>query len=181
MLDVIKNSMAIGLSSGFVEPLEATSLMIALMQLVNLDPTSMVENHQDDLDQFNKAIAGLNHEVMCFLYYHFYTTRKDTPFWKNYSDKVNVPPGLDKLLKLWERRAPKNLDLHELTGGEVFDIYSWYIVGVGNGTLNIENLEKENKLLDLDNKLKPFRDKLRAYLKEVINASIDNIQSNSAD
>ncbi len=177
----VKNCMAIGLSSGFVEPLEATSLMIALMQLVNLDPSLMSENNQEDLDQYNKAIAGLNHEVMCFLYYHFYTNREDTPFWKNYKDKVNVPPGLDKLLKLWERRTPKNLDLHELTGGEVFDIYSWYIVGAGNGTLNMDHIEKENKLLDLDNKLKPFRDTLRSHLKEVINSSIDNIQVHHGD
>jgi len=177
----VKNCMAVGLSSGFVEPLEATSLMIAIMQLINLDTSMMAENNKEDSDQYNKAIASLNHEVMCFLYYHFSTIREDTPFWKNYKDKTNVPPGLDRMLKIWERRNPKNLDLFELTGGAVFDIYSWYIVGAGNGTLNMELIEKENKLLGLDEKLKPFKDKLKEYLKEVVDNSIDNIQIQHGD
>ena len=85
------------------------------------------------------------------------------------------------MLKIWERRNPKNLDLFELTGGAVFDIYSWYIVGAGNGTLNMELIEKENKLLGLDEKLKPFKDKLKEYLKEVVDNSIDNIQIQHGD
>lgn len=172
----VKNCMAVGLSSGFVEPLEATSIMIAIMQLVNLDPTVMAANREEDLEQFNNAIGSLNDEILAFLYFHFVTQRDDTPFWQNYKNRVNVPKGMDKLFELWDKRPPKNIDLHVLTGGEVFDLYSWYIVGAGNRILNLENIEKENALLGLDTKLKPFKDKLRSTLKEVIDNSIDNVQ-----
>jgi len=45
----------------------------------------------------------------------------------------------------------------------------------------MELIEKENKLLGLDEKLKPFKDKLKEYLKEVVDNSIDNIQIQHGD
>lgn len=171
-----KNCIAIGLSAGFTEPLEATSVMLAIMQLLNLDPSSLKVDNQSIRDIYNNLIGELNDECVAFLYYHYMTQRKDTEFWRTYKTRTEIPEKLKTLLKLWSVRPPKNGDLSVLGKSDVFDMYSWYLVGAGVRVLNNTLLIEENNDLNLDIKLAPLREKLKINLKTIYDNSIDNIQ-----
>lgn len=171
-----KNCIAVGLSSGFTEPLEATSLMIAMNQLLALDPTSMFIDNQMSRDLYNKAIEDLNEETMNFLYYHYMTRRTDTEFWSTYTTRTEIPERLQKVLELWKIRPPKNTDLSLVGHTGSFDTYSWYLVGAGIGHLSMDLIKQENKALGLDQKLSTFKQQLLSRLDNIRENSIDNIQ-----
>jgi tryptophan halogenase len=171
-----KNCIAVGLSSGFTEPLEATSIMVAIMNLLALDPTTMMVDNQTSRDLYNKVQADLNEECMNFIYYHYMSERKDTEFWKTYTTRTEIPARLKKMLELWEVRPPKNGDLALIAPSPSFDMYSWYLVGAGIGNLNLALIKEESKILELDRKLATFKQQLLDNINRVKESSLDNIQ-----
>jgi tryptophan halogenase len=81
----IGNSIAIGLSYGFLEPLEATSLMSTIIQLKRLIDNNFDVSYRDT---FNRICKETNEQNMMFVRYHYLNERLDTPFWK---DAYNAP------------------------------------------------------------------------------------------
>jgi tryptophan halogenase len=89
----IENVIAVGLSSGFLEPLEATSIMTAVFQLLKL-PSDIFENtHQE---KYNRFVNNLNYQNMMFIRHHYNCNRDDTKFWKEYTNK-EIPIELKKI------------------------------------------------------------------------------------
>jgi tryptophan halogenase len=170
-----QNCIAVGLSAGFTEPLEATSVMTAIMQLLNLDPCSLALDNQKIRDIYNNVTGSLNDECVAFLYFHYMSQRNDTEFWSTYKDRTEIPGKLKDILDIWKIRSPKNEDL-TVVGSIVFEIYSWYLVGAGVKALNLEVLKKENETQELDQKLKRFKQELLKQLYSIRENSIDNIQ-----
>ena len=79
------NVLAVGLSAGFLEPLEATSLMTVAFQLENWGPGVSYK-------VYNEKIKRLNRENMLFIYFHYLGGRNDTGFWYDY--QKNIPEDL---------------------------------------------------------------------------------------
>ena len=97
----VKNCMAVGLSSSFTEPLEATSLYLTVEQLnifAQYIP-NMFKPNTKILKQFNDIINNSNDKVMHFLYLHYLTKRKDSKFWKEFKDKNKCPQGFKDILE----------------------------------------------------------------------------------
>lgn len=90
----IGNSISIGLSYGFIEPLEATSLMSTIMQLKRLIDINFDDNHKDN---YNKWCYQINEQNLNFIRYHYLCERDDTPFWKDCTS-MPIPPKLEKIL-----------------------------------------------------------------------------------
>lgn len=109
----VKNCLALGLSSGFVEPLEATaiySVQVALQWLHNYFP-------EDDFDpavsgRYNALIDGLYDEIIDFIALLFCTSnREDTDYWRAVKHEMDIPPRLRENLALWKHTMPDDLDL----------------------------------------------------------------------
>lgn len=97
----VKNCMAIGLSSSFTEPLEATSLFLTVEQLnifCQYIP-HMFKSNTKASNQFNDIVGNSNDDVMNFLYLHYLTKRKDSSFWKEFKDKAECPPNFKYILE----------------------------------------------------------------------------------
>ena len=93
--------MAVGLSSNFTEPLEATSLFLTVEQL-NLIPQYfpyMFKPNKKASDQFNTIVGDSSDAVMHFLYMHYLTKRKDSKFWKEFKDKNKCPEKFKNTLE----------------------------------------------------------------------------------
>lgn len=113
----VKNCLALGLSSGFVEPLEATaiySVQVALQWLVgyfpdqDFDPTTMA--------RYNKMIDGLYDEIIDFIVLLFYVSnREDTEYWRTVRHDMEVPERLKENLQLWRKTTPSKHDLPSQT------------------------------------------------------------------
>lgn len=82
-----KNCLSIGLSSGFVEPLEATSLHLTIMSLQHF--YQMVHNDITSQFNFNKIMESEWNSVFEFIVYHYYTKSPINDYWKYYADIKN--------------------------------------------------------------------------------------------
>ncbi|WP_268992446.1 tryptophan halogenase family protein [Sphingomonas sp. Leaf21] len=127
----VGNCVAIGLASGFLEPLESTSIYLvqqAITALVELFPDRQVA--ASDRDEFNR-ITDLEYDrIRDFLILHYHaTTRDDSPFW-NYVRTMPIPDSLAEKLDLWRRRA-RVVKYRE----GVFLDASWIAVYLGQGVV----------------------------------------------
>lgn len=125
----IKNCVALGLSSGFVEPLEATSIWVTINSLHWLSNSNagMVYRNPYIIEAYNKSVERINDQVLEFLYFHYITNRTDTTFWKDFLTYTKVPDGLLELVKT------RNLSLidDEKYQFNFFNPMSYYAVGLG--------------------------------------------------
>lgn len=108
----VKNCVAIGLSSGFIEPLESTAIMSVELQvrwlLYDL-PTTDFE--QPLLDHFNGATQRLYEEIRDFLGMHFkLSNRADTPYCKAIQNEVKASDSLEEHFKTWSCAMPNPID-----------------------------------------------------------------------
>jgi tryptophan halogenase len=107
------NCVAIGLASGFLEPLEATSIMTSIMQLERLNDTNFDKSQQK---YYNDLIFSINEQNMLFVKYHYMCDRMDSPFWVDNS-KTEIP---EKLLNLLDT----NFDVKIKSRDELYEAVS---------------------------------------------------------
>ena len=102
----VRNVVGIGLASGFLEPLESTSIYLvqmAITRLIELFPLDHIAD--DDRADFNEAVDMEYDRIRDFLILHYKaTTRDDSPFW-NHVRTMDVPDTLREKLALWTSGA----------------------------------------------------------------------------
>ncbi|MEA1086089.1 tryptophan halogenase family protein [Sphingomonas sp. CD22] len=102
----VNNVVAVGLASGFLEPLESTSLYLvqqAITALIELFPEKRIA--PVDRDEFNRLINMEYDRVRDFLILHYHATeRDDSPFW-TYVRTMPVPDSLAEKMALFKRRG----------------------------------------------------------------------------
>lgn len=124
----VKNCIAVGLSSGFFEPLEATSIWstIATLRRAFANVTSLFDRDQEVIDTFNSTISDFTENIGDFIYFHYITKRDDTSFWKRFS-RENAPQKVQKILSLWDKTIPE----YHLFSQDAFLLESWMAVASG--------------------------------------------------
>jgi tryptophan halogenase len=107
----VKNCISLGLSSGFIEPLEATgiySIYSALHYLVKYFPDRSMNPVLRD--KYNERIAYMFDDIRDFIVMHYcMTPRQDTPFWKANKFDLMIPDSLQQLLEVYRGGAPINM------------------------------------------------------------------------
>ncbi len=101
-----KNVVAIGLSAGFLEPLESTSIHLiqeGITELIQLFPDSQFE--PSDADEYNRRM-NLNFErVRDFLLLHYVATqREDSEMWRHFRN-LKLPDSLQEKITAWLTRG----------------------------------------------------------------------------
>ena len=101
-----KNCVAIGLASGFLEPLESTSIylaQVAITQLLQLLPDRKIETHL--ADEFNRLIDIEYDRVRDFLILHYYANSRDDGALWAYTRDMPIPDSLQHKIELFRSRA----------------------------------------------------------------------------
>lgn len=168
----IKNCIAVGLSSGFTEPIEATSIFNALNQLYFLNRpffTNFLQSEDEYMCEiYNKQTLQMNDDVLDFLYTHYITKRNDTEFWKTYLDTTKMPESLETLINTWNTEP---LELHHLNQNP-FGLHGWYSLGVGLGFLNKDVFSKIYEESDKE-RLYNHHEFLTNEIESIVNDSYD--------
>ena len=109
--------MSIGLSSGFVEPLEATSIWVSIMLLNEWGKRSkdIMNCDEHSIDYLNRLAKDINRNILNFLQYHYITKRDDSEFWKTFSTKNQKLPMLHDLDEINKSTIPKEYDFKYLS------------------------------------------------------------------
>ena len=105
----VKNCVAVGLANGFLEPLEASALML-VETAVDLIADRLPENRRSMeimAKQFNATFEHHWKRIIEFLKLHYVLTkREDTAFWRDNRDRDSIPDDLADRLELWRHHPP---------------------------------------------------------------------------
>ena len=127
----VKNCLAVGLSSGFLEPLESTSIYLiqaAIMKLMEFFPRT--GDNQVRRDEFNQQMNMEYERIKDFLILHYHATRRDdSPFW-SYCRTMDVPESLRISMDMFREVGYLKPYKHGL-----FMVPSWVAVLIGQGII----------------------------------------------
>jgi tryptophan halogenase len=125
-----RNCVAIGLSSGFLEPLESTSLYLirqGISRFIALFPDPSLPSILRD--EYNRWMRKDFEQVRDLLVFHYYANGREEPFWL-YCRNMTLPETLQRRLSLF--RAGGRFLRNE---GELFPNASWVAVMLGQGVI----------------------------------------------
>jgi tryptophan 6-halogenase len=126
----VKNCVAIGLASGFVEPLESTGIFFiqhGIEELVNHFPGAVPD--EGTVASYNRVVSDCIDGVRDFLILHYRASdRADSEFWQA-TKRVEVSAELEDRLELWKRRLPNARNINPRFHG--FESYSYSVMLLG--------------------------------------------------
>jgi tryptophan halogenase len=124
-----RNCIALGLASGFIEPLESTSIHLiqrGIIRLMQMFPRDGIK--QSDIDEFNLQTRKEIEHIRDFIVLHYkVTNRDDSPFWRH-CRSMPVPDTLAHRIDLFRETARVFKEPNEL-----FAENSWIQVMLGQG------------------------------------------------
>ena len=156
------NCVAIGLASGFIEPLESTSIHLiqrGIIRLMQMFPAAGIS--LSDIDEYNQQTCAELEHIRDFIVLHYHVTnRHDTPYWRA-CRSMNIPPSLQH-----------RIDLFRDTGrvfrvaNELFAENSWIQVMLGQGIMP----RQHHQIADLmgDEELSRFLDGIRSSVDKTV-------------
>jgi tryptophan halogenase len=145
-----KNCIALGLASGFLEPLESTSIHLVqsgLNRLLNLFPNK--DFPSENIDEYNRQCTYEFERVRDFIILHYYANeRDDSQFWIDRRNML-VPDSLQHKIDLFRSSGRINEDAEDLFKG-----VAWLQVMLGQGIVP----ERYHPMADMltDDQLKQF-------------------------
>ena len=157
----VKNVVAIGLASGFIEPLESTSIHLvqtAVTRLLDLLPSGEISEAQRD--EYNERAAFEASRIRDFIILHYHVTEREEPFWRD-CRTMSVPESLARRISMFRQRA------HAWQAdSELFRVDSWMQVMLGQGIRpqNYHHLTKAMSQQDLAR----FLNGLRASINRTV-------------
>jgi tryptophan halogenase len=129
----IGNCCAVGLSAGFLEPMESTGLYfveytarVFVEALQALDDTNMDQQAK----WFSDIYSGLFDEISAFIEMHYkMSDRRDTPFWQD-ATSAKQSDLLERYMSLWQSRLSSQFDF---SANSFFGPESWQAILFGLG------------------------------------------------
>lgn len=148
-----KNCVALGLAQGFVEPLEATSILVTdfSAQLIARNFPKLTDDIPIVSEHCNKAVRYTWERIIDFVQLHYFISdRRDSAFWIDNTEIIDISAVLKERLDMWKIAPPKRSDF-----SSTFDIfgvenYLFVLYGMGYPTRpGLLNNKEENKSKEL--------------------------------
>ena len=127
------NCVAVGLSAGFLEPLEASALVMVELaaQMISEQLPASREVMDVVAKRFNETALYRWDRIIDFLKLHYILSERTEPFWSDNRDLKTIPQSLQDLMAEWKYRAPADHDF--TSNNEVFPAASYQYVLYGMG------------------------------------------------
>ncbi len=145
----VKNCLAVGLSAGFVEPLESTSI-----HLIQVAIRRFLEHLPDQgcapalIDRYNALTTQMYEDIRDFIAMHYAVSNRPGAFWETARSEAVVPDRVRERLALWRHKLPGPLDIDVLN--PLFTEWSYLYVLFGKGFFDGASLALEAGISDQD-------------------------------
>jgi len=127
------NCLSIGLSQGFIEPLEATALMLVQYALHHfIDSWQHTVTPLLAQPAYNKEMNRMFDGIRDYIAAHYYlNTRTDSPYWQACRNDIKIPDTLAFLLNAWDNGERFETALNAVDANLVYLRPSWYCIFAG--------------------------------------------------
>jgi tryptophan 7-halogenase len=159
-----KNCVAVGIAAGFIEPLEATALVLIELSAQMISEQLPANREVMDITarRFNDRFAHHWKKIIEFLKLHYVLSqRSDSDYWRDHCDPTTMPEDLKELLRLWNYQLPW---IHDTVHtGEMFPSASFQYVLLG---MNAKHNYAESTHRSLSDKADMARELFEENLKK---------------
>lgn len=130
-----KNCLALGLSQGFIEPLEATALHLVQLAIEFFIEDFTAGNFTDQLqEKFNRDITARFARVRDYIVAHYkLNSRDDSDYWRENRDNMQLSHSLLQLLDVWYRKGDLPAEILRQQIQHHFGVTSWHCLLAGYG------------------------------------------------
>ncbi|TKB47378.1 tryptophan halogenase family protein [Thalassotalea mangrovi] len=128
-----QNCVAVGMSAGFIEPLEASALAL-IEQSAKMIAEQLPANRQImdiTAKRFNQRFSHHWQRIIEFLKLHYVLSKRSEPYWQDNRAQHSIPEPLQELLTLWQYQTPFTFDSSRTE--ELFPAASFQYVLYGMG------------------------------------------------
>jgi len=126
----VGNCVAVGMSGGFVEPLESTGIVVieaAAAMIAELFPFNGPVDAP--ADRFNALMTARYDNLVNFLKLHYCLSRRAEPFWRDNADPGSIPDVVKAMIERWRYRPPGRFDF--LIDVETFAFFNYQYILYG--------------------------------------------------
>ncbi|MDT8758443.1 tryptophan 7-halogenase [Sphingomonas psychrotolerans] len=128
----VKNCVAIGLSAGFLEPLESTGVVLIEAAVAMIAEFFPYDGPADlSAVRFNRLMTARFERIVNFLKLHYCLSEREEPFWRDNTNEASIPEGLRALIGQWRHRAPSRFDFDLDVESFAFFNYQYILYGMG--------------------------------------------------
>jgi tryptophan halogenase len=158
----VKNCIAIGLSSSFIEPLESTSLFLSIGNLETLRHfvNEFEELNEHSIKLYNEMVTNSMSDTLDFICLHYITKRNDSEFWKNLNSNYPPTERVKELLSLIKSNNLRFFDTDSTKTPTKFSLYSIICVCKGLDLMNYGNIKNYENLIPKVDEYKSMIDNL---------------------
>jgi tryptophan halogenase len=127
----VKNVCAVGLSAGFVEPLEATGITFTTAVVSDLAGVLNASGNvwgEQQKAVINRNFSFMSHEILAFVWAHYYfSTKSDTEYWNSFRTKdiSELPETSQEILNLF---LPVPKRFLNIAPNSMFNVVQWFTV-----------------------------------------------------
>ena len=130
-----KNCLAVGLSQGFIEPLEATALHLVQETIVGfaeaMEEGKFTAQYQDKFNQsINRRFEAVRDYIVC---HYRVSSRSDTDYWRANTTHNVMSDSLRALLEVWMRGENLTQEIERQKIGDYYPSASWHCLLAGYG------------------------------------------------
>ena len=141
----IKNCISIGLSSNFVEPLEASSISTTIKQLQMTVPSLWNWSRADTgtIKEYNRVVDDMMLNILDFIQLHYFTERNDTEFWRWCKNEMTMTDFNKENLENFKKNFVNQILLPEdgtTSNFRIYDCLNWIQVMHGLRMFDIASI-----------------------------------------
>ncbi len=130
-----QNCVAIGLAQGFIEPLEATALMIVQdtveQFIATVERGGGAPRHRDE---FNTRVNLIYDAIRDYIYMHYkLNTREDTAYWVAARDNATMSDSVAEILAVWDGGGDLLAEINRQSARMAYSPTSWMCILAGMG------------------------------------------------
>ena len=144
------NCVAIGLAAGFIEPLEASAIVLIELSLRALADNFPARGEVMPIHarRFNTLFRQRWDRIVDFLKLHYLLSERTEPYWRAHRDLASVPAGLAEMIALWRDQPPSAYDF--ALAEEMFPAASYQYVYYGMSRSRWQPLRRAKSKTMLD-------------------------------
>jgi hypothetical protein len=141
-----RNCLAVGLSQGFIEPLEATALMLVQFTLEEfIAKYTNIEQRTQQQKSFNNKVNHMIEGVRDYIVTHYKVNSKsNSRYWKKCREHTNISNNLAALLNTWGDPELFEDELEKQDDSLAYLRPSWYVILAGMGLFPEKAIQPNN-------------------------------------